>query len=246
MHRIDGPGATVDNRFTDGDPVGGVQATMVTDDWANDVQEELISILADQGIAPVKGTQNQILTAIKAIAAAYATVPQATTTVLGGGKTASASDALVGTSALLLMTPAAFNGAAASESFRGTIKRATQALVNALANDTDAITPLKLGSGFVISKAANGHIKFPDWLGGLIIQWGVVTALAAEATTTVTFSLTFPGALRGGLATVNRATAITGGVNSAYFSPISTSQATIVNDGSSGSAIDVFWLAIGN
>lgn len=64
MHRIDGPGATVDNRFTDGDPVGGVQATMVTDDWANDVQEELMSILAAGGVTPVKGTQNQVLSAL--------------------------------------------------------------------------------------------------------------------------------------------------------------------------------------
>lgn len=64
MHRIDGPGATVDNRFTDGDPVGGVQATMVTDDWANDVQEELMSILTAGGVAPVKGTQDQVLKAL--------------------------------------------------------------------------------------------------------------------------------------------------------------------------------------
>lgn len=67
MHRIDGPGATVDNRFTDGDPVGGVQATMVTDDWANDVQEELISILAAASITPMKGAQSQVLAAIQAL-----------------------------------------------------------------------------------------------------------------------------------------------------------------------------------
>ena len=67
MHRIDGPGATVDNKFTDGDPVGGIQATLVTDDWLNDVQEELISILAAGGVAPVKGAQNQVLQAIRAI-----------------------------------------------------------------------------------------------------------------------------------------------------------------------------------
>lgn len=67
MHRIDGPGATVDNRFTEGDPVGAVPATEVTDDWLNDVQEELISILAAASITPVKGTQNQVLAAIQAI-----------------------------------------------------------------------------------------------------------------------------------------------------------------------------------
>jgi len=67
MHRIDGPGATVDNRFTDGDPVGGVQATIVTDDWANDVQEELMSVLTAAGIGPVKGTQDQVLQAITSL-----------------------------------------------------------------------------------------------------------------------------------------------------------------------------------
>ncbi len=61
MHRIDGPGATVDNKFTDGDPVGGIQATVVTDDWLNDIQEELMSILVAAGVTPVKGTQNQVL-----------------------------------------------------------------------------------------------------------------------------------------------------------------------------------------
>ncbi|QZA99303.1 hypothetical protein K3369_06800 [Pseudomonas mandelii] len=69
MHRIDGPGATVDNRFTDGDPVGGIQATMVTDDWANDVQEELMSVLAAAAITPVKGTQDQLLKSIRKVSA---------------------------------------------------------------------------------------------------------------------------------------------------------------------------------
>jgi hypothetical protein len=67
MHRIDGPGATVDNKFTDGDPVAGIQATVVTDDWANDVQEELMSILTAASITPVKGTQNQVLAALRKI-----------------------------------------------------------------------------------------------------------------------------------------------------------------------------------
>ena len=67
MHRIDGAGATVDNKFTDGDPVGGVQATVVTDEWLNDVQEELMSILTAGGITPVKGTQDQVLKAIRTL-----------------------------------------------------------------------------------------------------------------------------------------------------------------------------------
>lgn len=70
MHRIDGPGATVDNRFTDGDPVGGVQATMVTDDWANDVQENICKVIEGASIALDKGNATQLKDAIAAMIAA--------------------------------------------------------------------------------------------------------------------------------------------------------------------------------
>lgn len=64
MHRIDGPSATPDGHFTEGSPSGGVPATTVTDDWLNDVQEEIISVLTAAGITPVKGVQNQLLSAL--------------------------------------------------------------------------------------------------------------------------------------------------------------------------------------
>lgn len=67
MHRIDGPGATVDNKFTDGDPVGGVQATLVTDDWLNDVQENIMAVLAAAGVTPVKGRAADLNDAIKQV-----------------------------------------------------------------------------------------------------------------------------------------------------------------------------------
>ncbi len=67
MHRIDGPGATGQNLFTEGNPGLGIPATVVTDDWANDVQEEIVNVILDQGIALIKGTQTQLLDAIKAL-----------------------------------------------------------------------------------------------------------------------------------------------------------------------------------
>jgi hypothetical protein len=86
MHRIDGPGATVDNKFTDGNPTGGVSATVVTDDWLNDVQEELLSILAAVQITPVKGTQNQVLAAIRRLSGGYSAIaPTAVSLSLGAG-----------------------------------------------------------------------------------------------------------------------------------------------------------------
>lgn len=69
MHRIDGPGATVDNKFTEGDPVGGVQATVVTDDWLNDVQENVMAVLAAGSITPTKGRAADLLDALKKVAA---------------------------------------------------------------------------------------------------------------------------------------------------------------------------------
>lgn len=66
MHRIDGPGATADKKFTEGSPTTGVQATVVTAPWLNDMQEEIMSVLVDAGIAPVKGLQTQLLAALQA------------------------------------------------------------------------------------------------------------------------------------------------------------------------------------
>lgn len=95
MHRIDGPGATVDNTFTEGDPVGGVQATVVGAAWLNDIQEELMSVLAGAGIEPVKGVRDQVLKSIRTISltptvkrftnSGSFTVPEGVTTIYVSG-----------------------------------------------------------------------------------------------------------------------------------------------------------------
>ena len=68
MHRIDGPGATVDNKFTEGDPVGGVQATVVTAPWLNDIQENLMAVLTAAGVSPTKGRAADLLDSLKKVA----------------------------------------------------------------------------------------------------------------------------------------------------------------------------------
>lgn len=60
MHKIDAPGATVANLFTEGNPSLSIPATEVSDDWLNDVQEELVNVIEGQGIALIKGTQTQL------------------------------------------------------------------------------------------------------------------------------------------------------------------------------------------
>lgn len=55
------------------------------------------------------------------------------------------------------------------------------------------VTYLSTGTGFAISLTENGYIKFPSWLGGLIIQWGHIVNVTAEAyAQTVIFPIAFP------------------------------------------------------
>lgn len=70
MHRIEAPGATVDNKFTEGDPATSVPATEVAADWLNAVQEELAAVIIAAGL-PLKTaateTSDQLLAAIAAL-----------------------------------------------------------------------------------------------------------------------------------------------------------------------------------
>ncbi len=68
MHRIDGPGATSDHKFTDGNPSTGTPATVVLAEWLNAVQEEIIAVLTEAGIDPNKASTTQLRDAIIAIA----------------------------------------------------------------------------------------------------------------------------------------------------------------------------------
>ena len=67
MHRIDSPGATAGNLFTEGNPALSIAPTEVSDDWLNDVQEEIVNVILDQGITLVKGQQDQLLSAIQSL-----------------------------------------------------------------------------------------------------------------------------------------------------------------------------------
>lgn len=60
MFRIDGPGATEDNKFTDGDPANGTRATIVSDEWLNAVQEELAKAIEEGGQSLDKTNSGQL------------------------------------------------------------------------------------------------------------------------------------------------------------------------------------------
>lgn len=62
------PGAAgTQGYFTEGNPGTGTAATVVTGDWANMVQEELMAIITSAGVTPSKSSLNQLLSAIPII-----------------------------------------------------------------------------------------------------------------------------------------------------------------------------------
>ena len=51
--------------FTDGNPQTATPATVVSSNWLNAVQDEIVNVILAAGIALVKGTNNQLLLAIQ-------------------------------------------------------------------------------------------------------------------------------------------------------------------------------------
>lgn len=94
-----------------------------------------------------------------------------------------------------------------------------------------------------LSTAATGYITL---VGGLIIQWGGIGSVAAQAFSTTSFAITFPNAcLSVTLSTT--ATGVGGGVSGPYIrrGTISTSQIQVQNC-SSQTAGDINYIAIGH
>jgi hypothetical protein len=80
MQRIQGDYATEDNRFTDGNPAGGVPATVVTDEWLNGVQEEIMAVIEAAGLTADGADLTQLRQAIAAMIAAGIPEPVGSTT----------------------------------------------------------------------------------------------------------------------------------------------------------------------
>lgn len=72
MHRIDHTTADVTDPlkpvYTEGNPALGIPATIVTDDWLNDVQENIMKVIEEAGISPTKGDDSDLLNAIQQLA----------------------------------------------------------------------------------------------------------------------------------------------------------------------------------
>jgi hypothetical protein len=66
MYSIDSAG-NVGNQWSNGNPAIPTAGTILDATWMNMLQAELLNILSVGGVAPVKGTNTQVLTALQAI-----------------------------------------------------------------------------------------------------------------------------------------------------------------------------------
>lgn len=67
MREIAGPGA-VDGEFNDYDPVTNPGASVITADWGNDVQAEIIGVIEDAGLSQAPGSLKYLTKAIEKFA----------------------------------------------------------------------------------------------------------------------------------------------------------------------------------
>jgi hypothetical protein len=65
MHKIDG-GGHVNGQFVNEDPATARPPTVVTPEWLNAVQGELIAVIEAAGIAPSKANSAQLLAVLNA------------------------------------------------------------------------------------------------------------------------------------------------------------------------------------
>lgn len=78
MQRVNAAGATVDNKFTNGDPGLGIPATTLEQTWHNDVQEEICAVIEGYGVTLNGAQQNQLK---QSLDARFARIPQGTVMV---------------------------------------------------------------------------------------------------------------------------------------------------------------------
>ncbi|PAL25465.1 hypothetical protein [Sphingopyxis sp. GW247-27LB] len=214
MHRIDGPGHVL-NHFSSGNPAIGQQATMVTAEWSDDVQENLCRLIEEAGIALVKGDGMQLYAAVLAIAAGAA----------GAGGGAVPTTRQVNTAGL------ATGGGDLAADRTITVPKASAADVATGTDDTKAVTALALQGGIGGALLAGTGYKT---ILGLVFVWGTYT-VSANSSVNITFPTTFP--------TMCTHCDVTGGRldygaqdNNPFVSGKSASGATVFNAGDTGTS----------
>ncbi|MFJ3045321.1 hypothetical protein ACIPEN_05790, partial [Herbaspirillum chlorophenolicum] len=109
-----------------------------------------------------------------------------------------------------------------------------------------AMAAIATAAGFVASFAANGYVKFPSWLGGLVVEWGTGTS-DGSGVLNITMPLAFPTAQRGMVPSV---IATAGGISAQVNGTPTQTTASIrtfsTGTGNPAPSQPVFWWSWGN
>lgn len=178
MHAIDTAGS-INGKFSEGNPGTGQRATRVGADWLNDLQGNVLKLLSEAGIEPIKGRDADVLDAIKAIARGVGGGGS------GGGGVPSARK--ISTAGLITTT-----GEDLSQDRTLTVPSASPAEILAGQVDSKAITPKALFDAY--AGVINGRSV---QIGPLIFKAGSNLGLYGQRQVFTAFATPFPTACWG-------------------------------------------------
>ncbi len=175
------PEGSIKNEF----PPDSGNGTPLDQDWGNDYEGFTAALLAAGGVSysgnPDTVSASDRMTALNNIIAA-STVPAA-----------SQSEMDLGTEAGKYVSPKTFRDTEATTSKIGTTRQATQAEVDAGSLTLPYVSPATLNglinSGVTFTQSRVGHLRLPPYLGGFLINWGLVNTAGSG---TGNFDLAFP------------------------------------------------------
>lgn len=182
----------VNGKFIDENPLTGKPGSLIPADWGNGVTDEIVTVISAAGLVPSESDNTQLKTAISTLVEKNRVE-----------SFASKEEAESGTSSNRSMSPLRVFQAIekklvqATETLFGWARIASQAQVNAVADDTTIVTPKKLGLGVAYSFGENGYVVFPSWLGGFTIQWVFITVSVDKGYVTKPWPLAFKNQCRG-------------------------------------------------
>lgn len=193
MHRIDHATAVAEQPaqtapgtpgyFSEGNPALGAQATVVTKDWANAIQEEVAHVIEAAGVELDKTDNSQLYAAVMALILANVggEVPVASTTVVGIVELATSAETATGTDGTRAVTPA---GAVATF-----CKRANN--LSDVSSTTTARTNLGLGTAAVVNTGtAAGNVPTIAQGDARYARLGVANNFGAFEQTAASFNST--------------------------------------------------------
>ena len=149
-----------------------------------------------QAIAGADNTTAMTPARVKAV-----TPVQATESNLGISAIASQGDMAAQVNDSRFVTPQKltswFNTKLATYADKGITSFATSGEVITGEAESKSVSPATIRFGFQVLKSTTGYIKFPSWLGGLIVQWTKTPVLGISVPYTWTYPIQFPNMVSG-------------------------------------------------